>query len=103
MSKAVITNALLRCTRGDRLADEVFDLVREDLGLWILELPDDFQEITKILSDKQLFLKSLSEGGSDYTLHIAASIDGTHSLAIPPELVELSASCGFLIEVSGSV
>ena len=103
MSKASIKNALLRCTRQDRLAEGVFDHVRDDLDLWVLELPETFVEISETLSNLQPLLESLPEGGSDYTLHISANIDETHSIVIPPSLAALAASCGFSIELSGSV
>lgn len=100
MSRAVITNALLRCTREDRFAQEVFELVRADLGLWVFELPEDFREIVAALSAIRPLLRRLSEGSSDYTLHLAATIDQIHSLRIPADLTELSGECGFAIEVS---
>lgn len=36
----VLYNALLRCTRADNLAEGVFGLTRDDLGLWVLELSE---------------------------------------------------------------
>jgi hypothetical protein len=99
MSEAIITNALLRCTREDDLAQECFELVRPDLGLWVFELPESFQEIVDALTAERSLLISLSTGGSDYTLHLAASVDEVHRLRIPSELAALSADCGFLIEV----
>jgi len=102
MSDAIITNALLRCTREDDLAQHCFELVSQDLGLWVFELPESFYEIVAALAAERTLLRSLSTGGSDYTLHLAASVDEVHRLRIPVELAALSADCGFLIEVIGS-
>lgn len=97
-----ITNALLRCTRQDDLAQQCFELVRQDLGLWVFELPESLHEIVAALDAERTLLRSLATGGSDYTLHLAASVDEVHRLRIPSELAALSADCGFLIEVIGS-
>ncbi|MCG8600151.1 MAG: hypothetical protein MI807_08430 [Verrucomicrobiales bacterium] len=102
MSKAVITNALLRVTREDQLAEGVFELVRGDLGLWVLELPQSLEAIAEDLSEIRPLLRMLSKDASDYTLHLAAAIDEVHSLVIPSVVAELSFACGFSIEVSGS-
>ena len=99
MSEATITNALLRCTREDRLAAESFELVRKDLGLWVYELPESFEDIVDAVSEIRPLLQKLADGGSDYVLHIAATIDGRKRLSIPCRLAGLSAECGFLIEV----
>lgn len=102
MSEAIITHALLRCTRKDDLAQRCFELVRADLGLWVFELPESFREIVDALAAERSLLRSLSAGGSDYTLHLAASVDEVHGLRIPCDLAALSADCGFLIEVIAS-
>lgn len=99
MSEASITNALLRCTRGDDLAGEAFELVRPDLGLWVLELPETFPEIVQTLGQHRSLLRALKTGGSDYTLHLAATVKDTCRLNIPPDMVGLAADCGFSIEV----
>ena len=99
MSEATITNALLRCTREDELAKEVFELVRDDLGLWVLELPETFQEIVEVLTGHRSLLRLLKAEGSDYTLHLAATVDEMHRLEIPSDVAALSADCGFSIEV----
>ena len=101
MSEATITNALLRCTREDDLAGESFELVRDDLGLWVCELPNSFREMINFLTDLRPLLRTL-EGASDYTLHLAATVDETHGLLIPRDLAVLSADCGFSIEVIAS-
>ena len=103
MIEAEIINALLRCTREDSLAQRHFELVREDLGLWVMELPESFSDIVLSLKERRAFLKSISEGGADYTLHIAAKINDESSLRLPVVLAELSADCGFTIEVVGSL
>ena len=102
MSEATITDALLRCTRRDDLAKGAFELVRADLGLWVLELPETFAEIVEILTEVRCLLRSLKTDVSDYTLHIAATVDGVHSLKIPSEVTDLSSDCGFSIEVISS-
>ena len=99
MSEATITNALLRCTREDRLAAESFELVRSDLGLWVYELPENLQEIINALSEIRPLLLPLLDGGSDYALHLAATVDERQRLSIPSSLAALSADCGFAIEV----
>ena len=96
---AQISNALIRCTRGDNIPEPIFDLVRDDLGLWVRELPNNFEEIISDLSKIQLLLKGLAVDSRDFTLHIAASTDSPHSLALPPELVELADFCGFSLEI----
>lgn len=102
MSEAAITNALLRCTREDDLARSLFDLVRDDIGLWVLELPNDWQKIADSLASHRSLLRALANGGSDYTLHLATTVDDTHRLKIPPEVAKLSADCGFSIELIAS-
>ena len=99
MSEATITNALLRCTREDRLAAESFELVRDDLGIWVYELPENFEDIIDAVSEISPLLRQLSNGGSDYVLHLAATIEIGRRLSIPCRLAELSVECGFSIEV----
>jgi hypothetical protein len=69
--KAKITNALIRCTRPDRLAQDAFELVREDLNLWVRELPETLDEIVRDLSGICPLLKTLELDSSDYRLHTA--------------------------------
>jgi hypothetical protein len=102
MSEATITNALLRCTREDDLAHEAFKLVRADLGLWVLELPETFPEIVEILTGHRRLLRALRTDGSDYTLHLAATVNEMHRLMIPSDVAALSVDCGFSIEVIAS-
>lgn len=102
MSEATITNALLRCTREDDLAKEAFELVRADLGLWVLELPETFSEIVEVLTKHRQLLGALKTDGSEYTLHLAATVDAMHRLQIPCDLAALSADCGFSIELIAS-
>lgn len=102
-------NALLRCTRTDNLAHPVFELVREELGLWVLELmfsaeyesslEDGVESISKRLSVHKSLLKELAQGCSDYTLHITFSGNDTTRVTLPLPLLELAANCGFQIEV----
>ena len=103
MSSAIITNALVRCTRNDDLAKESFELVRADLGLWVLELPENFQEMVAVLNELRDKLRLLGVGSSDYTLHLAATVDEIKTLKIPLAVTELSADCGFAIEIIASI
>lgn len=96
---AIITNALIRCTRADRVAESAFELVNANRGLWVRELPEDIEAIVEDLSVIRPLLKELRIGGSDYTLHMAAAIDEYHSLFLPPALSELAGECGFAIEL----
>ncbi len=100
--KAIITNALIRCTRDDRCAESAFELVREDLGLWVCELPECLEDVVAELSAMQPLLRELSLGGTDFTLHLAATVDSLHALTLPPDLTALSGDCGFSIEVIAS-
>ncbi|MES2997066.1 MAG: hypothetical protein V4733_09685 [Verrucomicrobiota bacterium] len=97
--EADITNALIRCTRVDQAAQPAFELVRDDLDLWVRELPENFSEIVGDLLKIRPLLRQLRTGSSDYTLHLAATIDEMHSLAIPPALAEIAGDCGFVIEL----
>ncbi|MDB4265215.1 hypothetical protein N9891_00540 [bacterium] len=103
MIKPAITNALLRCRRADDLAEGVFELVRKDLGLWVLELPEDFQELFNILNSHRTLLKSLALVGVDYTLFLEVGSGPLERLRIPANLADLSEACGFAIEVRSEV
>jgi hypothetical protein len=96
---ADITNALIRCTRFDHTAQHAFELVREDLDLWVRELPENLDDIVSDLSKIRPLLKKLKTGSSDYTLHLAATVDESNSLLLPPALAELAGDCGFAIEL----
>ena len=102
MSHATITNALLRCTRDDRLAESAFELVRKDLGLWVRELPENLDEVVQDLSKHRILLRKLATDSPDYTLHLAAKVDEYYSLRLPPELTEIAGDCSFTIEVYAS-
>ncbi len=99
MSEASIVHALLRCRRKDGLAKGVFELVRADLGLWVLELPEVLEEIVESLGRNQRLLKDLRVGGDDYTLHLAVDFDEGLRFIIPRELAALSVDFGFSIEI----
>jgi hypothetical protein len=96
---AQITNALIRCRRSDQAAKSAFEFVRGDLDLWVRELPDTIDELVGDLSGIRLLLKTLRTGSSDYTLHLAATIDEMNSLVLPPLLTEMAGDCGFAIEL----
>ena len=100
--KADITNALIRCTRDDSLAQNAFECGREGMSIWVRELPECFNDILSDLSDIRPLLQKLRFNSSDYTLHIAATIDHDHIVSLPPELLTLAGDCGFSIELIGS-
>ena len=100
--KAEITNALIRCRRADQAAQPEFELVRDDLGLWVRELPESLDELVSDLLEIRPLLKDLGSGSSDFTLHLTAYIDELHSLVLPPILSAMAGECGFAIEVYGS-
>jgi hypothetical protein len=76
--------------------------VRNDLDLWVRELPESLDEIVSDLSEIRPLLKILGVGSSDFTLHLAACIDELHSLVLPPVLAEMASECRFAIEVIGT-
>jgi len=102
-----IVNALIRCTRGDRAAGPLFELVREDLGLWVLELGYERRQawsrqielIADHLGHNRAKLATLKDGSTDYTLHISVQTDDTLPLRIPNKLAGLACECGFEIEI----
>ena len=94
-----ITNALIRCTRTDREAQSEFELVRDDLDLWVRELPENLDGIINNLLGIQPLLEKLKIGSSDYTLHLAVMIDDSNSFTLPCSLSKLASSCGFSIEL----
>jgi len=85
----------------------VFELVREDLGLWVLELHDDVNQpeashldgVAKKLEHHRALLAALGKGSSDYTLHLSAEITAIIPLRIPSSLSRLASECGFAIEI----
>ena len=97
--EAEITHALIRCTRADQVPHPAFELVREDMDLWVRELPENLSDILRDLSEIRPLLRELRTGSLDYTLHLAAAMDERHSLAIPPALAEMAGDCGFGIEL----
>ena len=108
MAESYIHNALLRCTRPDRVAEPSFDLARDDLGLWVLELSEYEQADTiedevdaiyqRLIVHKDIFPKLIS-GSSDYTLHITFVGEESSRLFLPPKLMLLAAQSNFRIEV----
>ena len=98
---AEIINALIRCTRNDRIAYPVFEFVHQEQGIWVRELPLDLVDLITDLSTIQPLLTTL-RGSADYTLHLAATVDSVHLLKLPTELTRLAADCGFAIELVGA-
>src|ERR1035437_7279899 len=107
MRRATITNALIRCTRSDRKAAPSFDLVRADLGLWVLELDsnpesaisDQIKEINGQLQMRINELQNIRDGSFDYTLHLTCDLPGTTPIILPIPLTGLASECGFNIEI----
>jgi len=69
------------------------------MDLWVRELPGNLSDIIGELVEIRPLLRELRTGSLDYTLHLGATIDELHSLAIPPSLAEIAGDCGFLIEL----
>lgn len=107
MRRATIANALIRCTRSDRKAAPSFELVRADLGLWVLELDSNpestlSEQIIEINSQLQVRLtelKNIREGSFDYTLHLTCDLPDTTPIILPTPLTGLASECGFNIEI----
>lgn len=105
--RVIIDNALLRCTRDDRDAAPLFELVRTDLGLWVWELalpPDAYadsqlEQIGRELDANRSKLASLAAGSRGYVLFLSVVADESSTLRIPRELVRLAADCGFELEL----
>ena len=105
--RAIITNALIRCTRSDRKAAASFELVREDLGLWVLDLnsnpdltlPEQIGEIYGQLQARLAELKNIREGGIDYTLHLKFNLTESTPIILSVALTELASECGFNVEI----
>ena len=107
MPSGSITNALIRCTRHDRAAADLFELTRPDLGLWVLELDytqygtqgDQIAEICQQLQLNSLRLRELHEGSADYTLHLTFDLPEREPIILPPPLSRLASECGFNLEL----
>ncbi len=105
---ATVTNSLLRCTRSDDAATPVFERVREDLDLYVLELvacpgevwASQVESIIHQLERNRPLLSSLSKDSGEFTLHLAAATNEFTPLHIPVRLSRLAAECGFTIEIS---
>ena len=107
MTQAALTNALLRCTRSDGGAGASFELVREDIGLRVLELDpgsgltlsEQIAEICRQLRTKAAELRNLREGSRDYTLHLTFDLPDAVPIILPTELSDLASDCGFNLEI----
>ena len=108
MTTPYLQNALLRCTRSDDLAALGFELTRDDLGLWVLELSEyesaenlaaEVKAVHQRLLAHQNLLPKLASGSTDYTLHITYVGEESDRLILPPKLMLLAAQSGFQIEV----
>lgn len=102
-----IVNALVRCFRKDHEAEGLFEHVRPDLGLWVLELDytyggsqaEQIAEICQHLHLHEARLKRLYKGSSDYALHLAFHQHEYGAITLPRKLSRLAAECGFYIEI----
>lgn len=107
MPSGSITNALIRCTRQDRAAAELFELTRPDLGLWVLELDytqdgtqgEQIAEICRQLQINLLRLRNRHEGSADYTLHLKFDLPERERIILPPSLTRLASECGLNLEL----
>ncbi|MES2661435.1 MAG: hypothetical protein V4689_22635 [Verrucomicrobiota bacterium] len=107
MQHATITNALIRCTRSDREAAASFELVREDIGLWVLELDpgpgatlsEQIAEIYGQLQMRSTELRNLREGSLDYTLHLTFDLPDIVPIILPTALSDLASDCAFEFEI----
>ena len=103
----IVLNSLLRCTREDNKATDLFEPIVHVPGLWVLELgpienegwPVWLAETQRVLTANQQFLKSLAEGSRDYTLHLTVVCSELHALTIPPSLSQILGFCGITLEV----
>ncbi|YCM42928.1 hypothetical protein V2O64_16595 [Verrucomicrobiaceae bacterium 227] len=100
-------NALIRCTRRDSAAADLFELVRPDLGLWVLELDykldgEQAEQLAGICDQLQLNLpglRKLRNGSVDYTLHLTFDLLERQRIIFPPRLLRLASECGFNLEL----
>ena len=107
MPRGSIINALIRCTRQDREPADLFELVRSDLGLWVLEMDypqdgtqaDQIAEICRQLRLNLSRLRTLHEGSADYTLHLTFDLPEGERIILPPSLSKLAFECGFNLEL----
>jgi hypothetical protein len=107
MPSGSITNALIRCTRQDTAAADLFELTRPDLGLWVLDLDysqdgtqrEQIAEICRQLQLDSLRLRELHEGSDDYTLHLTFDLPERERIILPPALSRLASECGFNLEL----
>ena len=104
---AVIVNALLRCNGRDLKLRPPFELVRDDLDLWVMELECQSSDrwdsqiacLVDQIEDNRAILASLSNDNSGFTLHLAVETDETLPLRIPAKLTDLAHAFGFEIEI----
>lgn len=107
MPSGSLTNALVRCTREDRDAAGLFELIRPDLGLWVLELDftadvrqaEQLAGICLQLQANSVRLQKLREGSVDYTLHLTFDLPEREPIVLVPLLTRLASECGFNIEI----
>ncbi|RYD39414.1 MAG: hypothetical protein EOP83_36815 [Verrucomicrobiaceae bacterium] len=85
----------------------MFELVRPDLGLWVLELdytPDGVQaeqiaEICRHVEANLARLQKLEQGSAGYTLHLTFDLPEWERIVLPPALSRLASECGFNMEL----
>ena len=103
-----VYNALLRCTRKDRLAHPLFECERDDLNLWVWELGSfsnpEFKhwvaQIEEMIRQNLALLSKLERGSTDYTLHLVVEFAGPcFPIVFPPSFLELVRTAGFALEI----
>jgi hypothetical protein len=107
MPNAIITNALVRCTRSDLRAAAMFELVSKDIGLWVLDLDINqdgtlSEQIARIYEQLQSIyteLSNLRDRSIDYTLHLTFDLPRTVPIILPTNLSTLAAECGINLEI----
>ena len=107
MLEGEILNALIRCRRKDRIAHPEFELVKEEAGIWVRELPFENtggadESIGAIIDDLMRIRPSLDRigrGSEDFTLHLAYEPPEYGRLILPTNLCNLAGDCGFSIEL----
>ena len=107
MPQAALTNAFVRCIRCDREAAASFEWVREDIGLWVLELDpgpgmtlsEQIAAIYGQLQRRSDELRNLREGSRDFTLHLTFALLAAVPIILPAALADLASDCGFNLEI----
>lgn len=101
-------NALLRCFRSDSKAATHFERIDTIKDLWVLELEANrgreswsvwLSDVQNRISSDEAFFASLSEGSTDFTLHITVEMSEIQAVRIPTFFSSLAAKIGFQVEI----